>query len=513
MAAPKKRARSVRATLIDHTYYNYSDVTVEDVEKELDARDREQEGRAGLVATRGGSNSNQGERLQQPTRRGRRAKAKKFPTKLHEIVSNADYRYIIRWMPHGRSWTILDKKRLLEVLGKHFAHESFESFNRSVNGWGFKRLLQEGPDHKSWYHELFLRGKPELTILMERLVNPGKRIPDKQGEPNFYNIAKDYPLPPDPPLVAAAQIEYTSGIATNAVASYDPSNNVTHSNPKIQIQPHPDPSDHDSTAHRHQQHHPSSSYGNPHHRHHSYLSMYPYHTSHSLPHPYPYPSQYYLGGSHPQPYHLPSYSISCLHYAPHYSARVVPAMGKDDQTYHHSFPREAEDSKCQHSHRTSSSISILGSKPRAPCSFEAENCRSSSFTTLPDTAQSATRHEAGSLWTTNDVDVYVKEDGSRKRESTHGAEGFEDEEDDEDKESHEQLLKRRNRSLLSSNGAPLIWTGANNSVSDTANVAASRNTVSGAGDSGVRVDEGCDSLNNDLLDPSLDSYLDEFLDN
>jgi hypothetical protein len=107
----------------------------------------------------------------------------------------------------------------------------------------------------------------------------------------------------------------------------------------------------------------------------------------------------------------------------------------------------------------------------------------------------------------------VKEAGSRKRESTHGAEGFEAEEDDEEKESHEQLLKRRNRSLLSSNGAPLIWTGANNSVSDTANVAASRNTVSGAGDSGVRVDEGCDSLNNDLRNPSLDSYLDEFLDN
>eukprot|EP01082_Thalassiosira_pseudonana_P001281 g1715.t1 g1715 contig10:2653276-2655399(-) len=470
--SPKKRARSVRANLIDHTYYNYSDVTVEDVENELDARDREQEGRARLFATRGGSNSNQGERLQQPTRRERRAKAKKFPTKLHEIVSNADYRYIIRWMPHGRSWTILDKKRLLEVLGKHFAHESFESFNRSVNGWGFKRLLQEGPDHKSWYHELFLRGKPELTILMERLVNPGKRIPDKQGEPNFYNIAKDYPLPPDPPLVAAAQIEYTSGIANNAVASYDPSNSVTHSNPKIQIQPHPDPFDHDSTAHLHQQHHPSSSYGNPHHRHHSYLSMYPYHTSHSLPHPYPYPSQYYLGGSHPQPYHLPSYSTSCLHYAPHYSARVVPAMGKDDQTYLHSSPREAEDSKF-------------------------------------------------SLWTSNDVDVDVKEAGSRKSELTQGAEGSEDKEDDErnpraredDKESHEQLLKRRNRSLLSSNGAPLIWTGSNNSVSDTANVAASRNTVSGAGDSGVRVDEGCDSLNNDLLDPSLDSYLDEFLDN
>ena len=42
-------------------------------------------------------------------------------------------------MPHGRSWILLDKERLVsEVLPKHFNHNKFESFNRQVNGWGFK---------------------------------------------------------------------------------------------------------------------------------------------------------------------------------------------------------------------------------------------------------------------------------------------------------------------------------------------------------------------------------------
>ena len=96
-------------------------------------------------------------------------------------------------MPHA-----LQDKHLLStvICPKHFAHAKFESFNRSVNGWGFKRLLNPGPDCKSYYHECFFRGRPELTKLMQRLVNPGKRLPDKAGEPDFYEISRKYPLPP-----------------------------------------------------------------------------------------------------------------------------------------------------------------------------------------------------------------------------------------------------------------------------------------------------------------------------
>jgi len=42
-------------------------------------------------------------------------------------------------MPHGRSWAVLDKEALVaEVLPRYFNHSRFESFNRQVNGWGFK---------------------------------------------------------------------------------------------------------------------------------------------------------------------------------------------------------------------------------------------------------------------------------------------------------------------------------------------------------------------------------------
>jgi hypothetical protein len=57
-------------------------------------------------------------------------------------------------------------------------------------------------DKRSYYHECFLRGRPELTSIMQRLCNPGKRLPDKSGEPNFYEISKKYPLPELPPALA-----------------------------------------------------------------------------------------------------------------------------------------------------------------------------------------------------------------------------------------------------------------------------------------------------------------------
>ncbi|KAL7469585.1 hypothetical protein ACHAXS_009863 [Conticribra weissflogii] len=42
-------------------------------------------------------------------------------------------------MPHGRSWIIVNKELLIKyVLPTHFSSNKFESFNRQVNGWGFK---------------------------------------------------------------------------------------------------------------------------------------------------------------------------------------------------------------------------------------------------------------------------------------------------------------------------------------------------------------------------------------
>lgn len=50
-----------------------------------------------------------------------------FPKKLHAILSIDSYSHIISWLPHGRSWIVVDKDLLTtEVLPSWF--KSFESF-------------------------------------------------------------------------------------------------------------------------------------------------------------------------------------------------------------------------------------------------------------------------------------------------------------------------------------------------------------------------------------------------
>ena len=131
-----------------------------------------------------------------------------FPAKLHRILNTPEYEEIISWMPHGRVWKVKNKSVFVSyILPRHFQHSNYESFNRSVNGWGMKvsfrrcfvlqicvrlflsskflspphplpqRLYQDGPDQKGYYHELFLRGKIDLCQGMHRLKAPGKRLP------------------------------------------------------------------------------------------------------------------------------------------------------------------------------------------------------------------------------------------------------------------------------------------------------------------------------------------------
>ncbi|KAL3804128.1 hypothetical protein HJC23_013647 [Cyclotella cryptica] len=163
LPGPHRKKRIVEATIIDHTYADYSTYQIAHVDF---------------------SNELKGSNIET------------FPRKLHYILSKQEYRHIISWMPHGRAWKILDKELLVSVVCKEqFKHEKFESFNRQVNGWGFKRLLGNGPDYKCYYNQYFLRGRPDLTSLICRLDKPGKRLPNKLEEPDLYEISRRFPLP------------------------------------------------------------------------------------------------------------------------------------------------------------------------------------------------------------------------------------------------------------------------------------------------------------------------------
>lgn len=107
----KRKKNTTKSSQIDHTYYDYSTRELSEV---LPPK-----------STRNANYKQQKERVT-------------FPMKLHAIISNPKYKRIICWMPHGRSWKILDKELLASVVCReNFKHANYDSFNRSVNGWGF----------------------------------------------------------------------------------------------------------------------------------------------------------------------------------------------------------------------------------------------------------------------------------------------------------------------------------------------------------------------------------------
>ncbi|KAL7530829.1 hypothetical protein ACHAXR_003695 [Thalassiosira sp. AJA248-18] len=123
--------------------------------------------------------------------------AQKLPAKLASILSDPDLTSVVLWLPHGRSWRVLNRDLFAEhALPRYFGHTNYASFVRIVNAWGFRRITR-GPDRDSYYHELFLRGRPDLHQRMKRLSTCHRKTPVNKDDkcPDFYDLAKTSPLP------------------------------------------------------------------------------------------------------------------------------------------------------------------------------------------------------------------------------------------------------------------------------------------------------------------------------
>jgi len=82
-----------------------------------------------------------------------------------------------------------------------------------VNGWGFRRITTPGPDFNAYWHELFLRGLPDICTKMKR---PQKNDPETKAEdpPDFYRLSKFSPLPgPEEALPAVANSSSMSSVS------------------------------------------------------------------------------------------------------------------------------------------------------------------------------------------------------------------------------------------------------------------------------------------------------------
>jgi len=111
-----------------------------------------------------------------------------FPFKMFTMLSDPLAKGFIWWLPHGRAFKVIRRKGVEErILSKYFRSCRFESFQRQLNGWGFKRILV-GPDTNAYYHDMFIRGLPDLCLMMIRPKNTPLRSTGEMLKcPDFNN--------------------------------------------------------------------------------------------------------------------------------------------------------------------------------------------------------------------------------------------------------------------------------------------------------------------------------------
>lgn len=121
-----------------------------------------------------------------------------FPKKLMRLLDDEPNPDVITWLPHGRAFVVLDTQRFLtEIHSKYYNAEakSIKSFQRKLNMWGFKRMTGNR-DHGAYYHQLFLKGYPNLIrkMVLTKRKNGIRPFPNPKQEPNFYILSELRPL-------------------------------------------------------------------------------------------------------------------------------------------------------------------------------------------------------------------------------------------------------------------------------------------------------------------------------
>ena len=136
-----------------------------------------------------------------------------FPKRLMVMLCRSDISNIISWLPHGRSFIVRDPKKFEEDLyPRFFKPAKYKSFQRQLNLWKFIRI-NKGFDSGSYYHPLFLRGKPQLV---KKMILPKNEDTDRRStnpnkiEPDFYALAKVRPLPELSPTTTPLPPKYSA---------------------------------------------------------------------------------------------------------------------------------------------------------------------------------------------------------------------------------------------------------------------------------------------------------------
>ncbi len=119
-----------------------------------------------------------------------------FPKKLMSLLDNNPDPNVITWLPHGRAFIVKENKRFMNELSSSLCKSNnFKSLQRMLNIWGFKRLTGKR-DKGAYYHQLFLKGRPNLVKKMGicKKKNGVWPLANPASEPDFYLLSKLRPL-------------------------------------------------------------------------------------------------------------------------------------------------------------------------------------------------------------------------------------------------------------------------------------------------------------------------------
>lgn len=123
------------------------------------------------------------------SRRMRGGVIEPFPEKLHRLlleVEAAGRADVISFVAGGRAFAIHKPEKFFkEIVPLYFRQSRLSSFKRQLNLYGFE-LINTGPARGGYYHELFVKDRPEFCRRMRRVA---VKVTPKNSDPS--EVSKD----------------------------------------------------------------------------------------------------------------------------------------------------------------------------------------------------------------------------------------------------------------------------------------------------------------------------------
>ncbi|KAJ2763593.1 hypothetical protein IWQ57_005521, partial [Coemansia nantahalensis] len=114
-----------------------------------------------------------------------------FVSKLHEMVNDSQYQYLISWNFSGTSFIVCNIMEFSrELLPKHFKHNNFSSFVRQLNMYGFHKVNKSPRGHRTmaenqiweFSHPKFVRDRPDLLDQIKRKTMESETLRREAGD-------------------------------------------------------------------------------------------------------------------------------------------------------------------------------------------------------------------------------------------------------------------------------------------------------------------------------------------